>query len=191
MWPLFFQPVSHIMRPQSNPVSFWTVGSVWPVIIFFTLKVVSMSKCNIAAWWTTAGGTLSDVVWLSSNGAADWSCKVSLVIGFEHPVSFTGSSQDKRGEWDGRGWCSALLCMRVAFEWHWIWGTVFLQLEDKVKEKMEDGLVDLYGINTGKNGGNSRLTNAWDDIQQTVGWTLSNRNLQCWRGRSEILSAGG
>ena len=32
-----------------------------------------MSKCNIAA-----GGTLSDVVWLSSNGAADWSLKWQL-----------------------------------------------------------------------------------------------------------------
>ena len=44
-----------------------------------------------------------------------------------------------------------------------------LQLEDKVKEKMEDGLVEQYGVNTNQSGGNSRITDAWDDIQQTVG----------------------
>ena len=44
-----------------------------------------------------------------------------------------------------------------------------LQLEDKVKEKMVDGLVEKYGVNTDHDGGNSKLTGAWDDIQQNVG----------------------
>lgn len=154
-----------------------------------------MSTCDIAAWWTTAGWTLSNVVWLSSNGAADWSFKWRLQGSISNQICascqlhvvISGQTWRVRLSW----LVLCLLCTLVAFEWHWILGTVLLQLEDKVKEKMEDGLVDLYGINTDKNGGNSKLTNAWDDIQQTVGWTLSNMSLQCWRSRSEILSAGG
>ena len=149
-----------------------------------------MSKCNVAAWWTTAGWTLSNVVWLSSNGAADWSFKWQLQGSISNRIwascqlhrVISGQTRRVRLSW----LVQCLLCVLVAFEWHWIWGTVFLQLEDKVKEKMEDGLVDLYGINTDKNGGNSRLTNAWDDIQQTVGWTLSNMNLQCWHGAADL-----
>ncbi|KAK7101200.1 CD151 antigen-like [Littorina saxatilis] len=48
-----------------------------------------------------------------------------------------------------------------------ILGYVLLsELEDKVKEEMEHGLIEKYGVSD-RPDSKSRLTRAWDDIQQT------------------------
>lgn len=43
-----------------------------------------------------------------------------------------------------------------------------MQLENKVKEKMENVIKENYGINIQDDGSNRKITQAWNSIQYSV-----------------------
>nr|KAG5702072.1 hypothetical protein BaRGS_032321 [Batillaria attramentaria] len=51
------------------------------------------------------------------------------------------------------------------------------ELEDKVKGRMEEVVIQHYGINLDTDDENRRLTAAWDDIQHTLAKILSQLNI--------------